>query len=179
LEKRKIGGIFLWIGGFLAVANAARYFIAGSEAADLDIFGFLSGLVYTCGAIELILGIIAIVGGLFAWNGRSYGFALTGSIICLISIGYFLLGSLFGLIALILIATSKEEFAGQAPAYPPGYPAPYPPGQPPYQQPYPGQYAPPPGQYPPQQPPPPPQQYPPTPPPPDQGGQPPQYPPPL
>lgn len=162
--KRQIGGILLIVGGLLAIAGAVQTFMAGAEAEDLPLFGdTIANIVYVCGGIELIFGIIALVGGLFAYNGKSYNIALLGGILCLLSIGPFFLGSLLGLVGLILIATSKEEFAGQAPAVPPGYAAAYPPG-----------YAPPPGQYPPPQQYPP-QQYPPQQPPPQQ---PPQYPPP-
>ena len=62
-----------------------------------------------CGVIGIILSIIVLVGGVMAIKKKNWAFALIGSIIGLVSVGFYL-GSLLSLIALILIVISKDEF---------------------------------------------------------------------
>jgi hypothetical protein len=133
-------------------------FVAGAGATTVPGIGDISGMIYTCAILELIFGIFALVGATMAFSGRSWGIALMGAIFCLLSVGFLFLGSLFGLLGLIFIAISREEFEG---ATPPPYRPQY--GQPAYQydqqpmQGYQQGYQQPyyPDQYPPQEPPPP------------------------
>ena len=55
------------------------------------------------GAIFVVLGIIAIAGGVSAVRRRSFGLALAGAICTLPSI-------IFGILALIFISLAREEF---------------------------------------------------------------------
>jgi len=75
-------------GGVLAVGSSA----------------FLFGGGVLCGAVLLVLGIIAILGGIFAIQRKNFALALIG--------GIFVVPSILGLIGLILIAVSKDEFKG-------------------------------------------------------------------
>jgi len=63
-------------------------------------------IVSTFGAIFIILGIVAIVGGTFATQRRIWGLALAGAICALIVPPGFILG----LLAVIWVAMSKKEF---------------------------------------------------------------------
>lgn len=121
VEKRVIAGILLIIGFIADLAQAMMTFVIGSEASSIPGIGDASGVFYTCAVIELVFGILALVGAAMALSGKSWGLALVGSIFCLLSLGFVFIGSLMGLIALILIAVSKDEFEGQAPQYPPQY----------------------------------------------------------
>jgi hypothetical protein len=137
VEKRAVAGILLIVGFIANLVQAMMIFIIGAEVSAFPGGGDAESVLYICATIELIFGIFAIVGAAMALSGKSWGLALVGSIFCLLSLGFMLIGSLMGLIALILIAISKDEFEGQAPAYAPAY------GAPPY-----GQYgAPPPPMY--------------------------------
>jgi hypothetical protein len=126
--------------------------VSADAAGDFDPTGFVEGAVVVCGAIFLIFSLIALMGAIMAITGKSWGLAIVGGIFGLLCIGFVGTGSLFGLIGLILIAISKDEFGEQPPPgamYPP--PAGYPPQQAPPAYPQPEQ-APPPGM-PPEQPP--------------------------
>ena len=57
-----------------------------------------------CGAILIVVAIIALLGGIFAVQRKNFGFAVVGGILSLG--GWFIPG----LIGLILVAISKDEF---------------------------------------------------------------------
>jgi hypothetical protein len=67
-------------------------------------FGIHPSAILPLFSIPLILGILAIIGGIYALHRKKSGLALTGSIAA------FLPFSLLGLASIILIALSKDEF---------------------------------------------------------------------
>jgi hypothetical protein len=88
------GGVLVLIGGIL-------YLGAGGVAMAGSSFVGLAGGVL-CGAVVLVLGILGILGGIFAIQRKSFAIALIG--------GIFTVPTILGLIGLILIAVSKDEF---------------------------------------------------------------------
>ena len=108
------GGILLLIAGIIALI------FWGIIAAALDIVGFglsqvpgaemIAGLLIICGVIGIILSLITLLGGIMALQRKKWGFALAGSIIGLLTLGPMFICSILSLIALILIAISKQEF---------------------------------------------------------------------
>ncbi len=160
MEKRIIGAIFLILSAVMGFALAGMLIVGTDSVKDVDPTGILEDALVTCGAIIAVFSILTLLGAISAFTGKSWGLALVGGIFGLLTFGFSGLGSLFGLIGLIVVAISSSEFKGHEPPpqpYPPqGYPPQgYPPqGYPPQQPPpgYPPQQ-PPPGQYPPQQPP--------------------------
>jgi len=104
-----VGGIFLLLGGILAAGNGIYIAILGGTLGSM--YGVnIGGIMAVCGAVEAIFGILALLGGIFAIQRKYWGIAIVGSIFGLISIGPLFLSSIFGLIGLILVATSKDEF---------------------------------------------------------------------
>jgi len=63
-----------------------------------------TGVLAVCGGILMVVGIIALLGGIFAIQRKHFGLAVLGGILSLG--GFFILG----LIGLILVAVSKDEF---------------------------------------------------------------------
>jgi hypothetical protein len=55
------------------------------------------------GGLLVLLGIIAIVGGIWALRRRSFGLSLAGAI-CILPLG------IFGILAIVFIALAKREF---------------------------------------------------------------------
>ena len=115
------GGVLGIIGGVFGLLNVlvivfygvmmASLFSADEEFEDssdgiwimLVIFGAM-GIVLTA------LSVMAIVGGISALKRRRFGLALGGSICCVIP------SSVFGILAIVFIAMSKDEFEKKAPA---------------------------------------------------------------
>ena len=63
------------------------------------------------GVISIIFGIFTLLGGIMSIKKKSWGLAIAGSILGVISgILIFWVASILSLISLILIAVSKEEF---------------------------------------------------------------------
>ena len=88
------GGVLVLIGGLLYL-GAGGVAMAGSS-----FIGLAGGVV--CGAVVLVLGIIGILGGIFAIERKNFAIALIG--------GIFTIPTILGLIGMILIAVSREEF---------------------------------------------------------------------
>jgi hypothetical protein len=105
------GGILNIIGGIIAIVIwlwMLTIFLAGmalAEEAGGEFTG-LFGLGAICLVLPIIGGIFALLGGIMALKRKNWGLALVGSII-----GLIFGGGIFCLIALILIAISRKEFA--------------------------------------------------------------------
>lgn len=103
-SKPAVGGVLLIIGGVLALFNGIIIFALGSVTVSVG------GSLTCCGGLELLFGIGALVGGISALQRSGFTWALIGAVLCLISVGPLFISSLLGLVALILIATSQNEF---------------------------------------------------------------------
>jgi hypothetical protein len=100
--KPVIGGVLILLGGIIGIISWGWTLAVGTA------FSFIPGLgalLMVCGIIGVVLSIIALLGGIFAIKRQKYGLALVGGI-CSLLVGYFILG----LIGLILVAISKDEF---------------------------------------------------------------------
>jgi hypothetical protein len=89
------------IGGILIMLPGIGYLIGGGVLAAGSSFVSFGGGVL-CGAVLLVLGIIAILGGIFAIMRKNFALALIG--------GIFTVPTILGLIGLILVAVSRDEF---------------------------------------------------------------------
>ena len=66
----------------------------------------MAGIIMICGVLLLIFGLIGLLGGIFAIKRTHFGLAILGGIFSLL-VGFII----FGLIGLILVAISKDEFS--------------------------------------------------------------------
>lgn len=107
--KPVVGGVLILIGAVI-VLSWGLALIGTMDALDalvlVDIEGWemLSDLVKACGAIFIVLGLISVIGAIFAIMRKSFGLAIVGGILALP--GAFI----FALIGIILVAISKDEF---------------------------------------------------------------------
>jgi len=117
-QKPTIAGVLLLIAGILAAINYAYILARSSETAG-EVVSYLPGIdvntfrniLVICGAIGLIFCLFAIIGGIMALQRRMWALALVGSILGLFTIGFVGEASIMSLVALVLIAMSKAEFA--------------------------------------------------------------------
>lgn len=68
---------------------------------------FIAGLGGVVGIPLIMVGLVAIIGGIYALRRRGWGMALAGAI-CALFIPYG--GSILGILAIIFVAISKPEF---------------------------------------------------------------------
>ena len=111
-----LGGALLVVAAILAIATWAYVIVAGSAFINSFVpagmgAGFLTGIIVVCGAIGIILGLIALLGGVMALMRKMWGVAILGAILGLFTIGFWGLSSLLSLVALIVIAVSHKDFA--------------------------------------------------------------------
>ncbi|HEX7392236.1 MAG TPA: zinc ribbon domain-containing protein [Thermoplasmata archaeon] len=115
-SKPTAGGVLILVAGILALANGVLYLFL-----DISDFGTIptlpegiteadiEGIMRACGAVMIIFGAIAILGGVFALQRKHFGLAVAGGIMGMLGIG-FSFGALLGLVGLILVAISRREF---------------------------------------------------------------------
>jgi len=97
-----IGGILIIIAAVIEIAMGGMLVAGGTAFLGLSLG--TSGIIVACGAIILIVGLVALLGGIFALQRKNFGLAVLGGVLSLG--GYFIPG----LIGLILVAVSKDEF---------------------------------------------------------------------
>jgi len=99
------GGILAILAGVLALGQGILYAGVSSAAAAY----IPTGALCLCGGVDMIFGLASIAGGIMALKRTSFGLALLGAILGMLGFG-FLIGALLGLIAVILIAISRNDF---------------------------------------------------------------------
>ena len=112
-EKAGFGGWMILISGVLAVLTGIYMVVDPETFVQLytDIgYTFATEVMVGAGVMTLIFGIVAIAGGVAAVKRRSWGLAVIGGFLGFIASGAFFLGTILGLIGLILVAISKREF---------------------------------------------------------------------
>ena len=99
-----IAGVFGFVGGLVLII------FGSASGAFLDYFGFgvfqwvPVTLILATGIPLLILGILALIGGIYALRRKVWGLALAGSIATV------LFSQLLGILAIIFVALSEDEF---------------------------------------------------------------------
>ena len=101
------GAINVLLGLVVVVALAGAGLLLGTEMIDVDLE--LAGMSWlgVLGVPLVVMGIVSIIGGVYALKRRLWGFALAGAI-CSIMAG----NLLYGTLAIVFISVSKSEFNG-------------------------------------------------------------------
>lgn len=111
-----VGGILIFVAGLIGMATGGILLAINAE--DLDAYGFgvagmtsmIENMLTVCGIIFIVLGLIALVGGVFGVLRKNWGLAVLGGVIGLLVLGPYMIGSLLSLIGLVLVAVSKKDF---------------------------------------------------------------------
>jgi len=118
-SKPLIAGILLIIAGALGILTWISALTFDISMLDPSVFqtqnitisaAQIQSIVQTCSIIGIILSVFPILGGILSIQKKLWGGALACGIISLFTVGPLFLSSILGLIALILIGISKDEF---------------------------------------------------------------------
>jgi hypothetical protein len=102
-----IGGNCAIAAGFLGMIQGIIAVAGGTLAINYSIT--ISGLQIVLGLVAMAFGFLSILGGIDARLRKNYKQSLTWAILGMVSFG-FGIGVFLGLVAVILIARSQEEF---------------------------------------------------------------------
>ncbi|MBU0624399.1 MAG: hypothetical protein KJ672_06085 [Candidatus Thermoplasmatota archaeon] len=112
-----VGGIMVLVVGIMGLAMGGLFFAI--DISDLDTYGIgsisgfedtIQNILYVCGAIFVILGLIAVVGGFFGVRRKHWGLAILGGVLGLFIITPYFVGSLVALVGIVLLAVSRKDF---------------------------------------------------------------------
>lgn len=109
-----LAGILILISGILALITGV-YMMADPGSllqmySDIG-YEFTEDTIVAAGAITVIFGIIAVAGGAMAIKRRHWGIAVAGGVFAFLGSGFFFIGTLLGLIGLILVIVARREFS--------------------------------------------------------------------
>ncbi len=99
------GAIMAILAGLLALGQGILY---ASVSAAVPSYVPTGSLCF-CGGLDILFGLASLAAGVFALRRSNFGLALLGAVLGMLGLGL-LIGALFGLIAVILIAISRNEF---------------------------------------------------------------------
>ena len=99
--KPVIGGVLILLSGISTLFGGIWIAAIGTTIAWIPFFP-ASTMFLACGVIFIILGLISVIGGIFAIKREKFGLAIISGILTIYT------G--IGLIGLILVAISKDEF---------------------------------------------------------------------
>jgi len=99
-----IGGIVVLVLGTVTGGLLGLFGVCGLPELSSIILPALGGIVVALAAFPLALGIVAIIGGIYAMRRQKWGLALAGAICAL------LVSSVLGIVAIIFVALGKDEF---------------------------------------------------------------------
>ncbi len=114
-----IGGVLIIIAGLAALGMGVAFMALDAQdiedwvdPAELDMsLSDLDDILFTCGAIVIVFGVIAVLGGVFAIVRKHFALAVVGGIFSILGLG-FAVGAVVGLIGLILVAVGRRSFDG-------------------------------------------------------------------
>ncbi len=107
-QKPVYAAIFLAGAGVLDMFTAI--IILDTKAPVTDVPINLSGFILFCGVLVFLLSLAGFAGAFVAYEKGSLTLVLVATIAVMLGVGPFYLAFLFGLVALILIALSTEQF---------------------------------------------------------------------
>ncbi len=118
-SKPLIAGILLIIAGLLAIITWVSALTIDLTMLDPSLFqtnnmtitpAQLESFVQICATIGIILSIFPLLGGILSIQRKLWGGAVACSIIAIFTVGPVFLSSIMGIIAVILVFLSKDEF---------------------------------------------------------------------
>jgi hypothetical protein len=106
--KPTAAGVLSIIAGAIGIITGIVFAVLGGIIGDIigTIFGIEWAWLRFLGAPSIVLGIIAIVGGIYALRRRVWGLALAGSICAFVADPLWILG----ILAIIFVSLGKGEF---------------------------------------------------------------------
>lgn len=102
-----LAGWLIIVAGLLAFSNGLMAFFGESSSIWFDI-DIGVNRYSVCGTMIMAFGVVAVAGGISAVRGKNLSLALAGA--ALGTMGDGLVGFLFGLIAIVLLFLSNEDF---------------------------------------------------------------------
>ena len=111
-----------WAGILLILAGIVGFIMAGYTLATADeimalaeeIYGSqvegMESVVYVLAGFWAICGAMSMLGGLFALRRQHYALVVIGAVLAIFTGGFFFEGTIMGLIALVLVLRSRQEF---------------------------------------------------------------------
>lgn len=112
MEKRVLAGFLLFF-GFLAIAvSIVGRFLEimelGEPETTLD--EQVLNELYLIAGLEAALAFLVVMGAMSSMAGWKWWLSMVGAVVCVLSMGAFLIASACGAIALVLLVMSRDEF---------------------------------------------------------------------
>ena len=107
-SKPVTGGILTLLSGAMAIFGAMNYAIGFSNSPGFgkgDIPPFVPSIIFGVPLMSIVIGVVALAGGILAIRRKRWKWALAGAIAGALSL------LPLGIAAIVLVAISRDEFA--------------------------------------------------------------------
>ncbi len=101
------GGILTLLSAAMAIFGALNYAIGFFDQPGIgkgDIPPFVPSIIFGVPMMSIVIGVLAVAGGIFAIFRKKWKWALTGAIAAALSL------LPLGIVAIVLITSSRDEF---------------------------------------------------------------------
>ena len=107
-----IGGILTLVGGIIGILAGLLYIILylAVLSNSMGMFDSMMALIFIYGSIGIVFGPIGVIGGFFALRKKSWTIPLIGAICAMISGLFTVIPLILGILGLIFVALSKNQF---------------------------------------------------------------------
>ena len=97
-------GMFVVIGLLVAFGGGVLTVVRVAELLPLWLSGMVQGFMIILAILLAVLSALPLIGGIYAIQRKSWGLALTGSIVAILSLAP------VGIVSTVLVALSRNEF---------------------------------------------------------------------
>jgi len=112
MEKRVLAGFLLFFGFLAIVIQTVPVMLDIMEAGQPEnvLEQDIRNEAYFILVLEIVLAVVVILGAMSSMAGWKWWLSMTGTIVCVLSMGVLFIASACGAIALVLLVMSKDEF---------------------------------------------------------------------
>jgi hypothetical protein len=108
-NRARLGGVLTLVAGIVGLVSGLIFLLTGG---NIEIaLTFPVTITALNGLPTLILGIIALAGGICAMRKRAFGFAVAGAVLSIIATFNLGIVIILGILGVIFTAMGKKEFA--------------------------------------------------------------------
>ncbi len=108
-NRARLGGVLTLVAGIVGLVSGLMFMLTGGNIESA--LTFPATITALNGLPTLIMGIIALAGGICAMRKRNFGFAVAGAVLSIVATFNLGIVIILGILGIIFTAMGKKEFA--------------------------------------------------------------------
>lgn len=108
-NRARLGGVLTLVAGIVGLVSGFMFMLTGGNIESA--LTFPTTITTLNGLPTLIMGIIALAGGICAMRKRAFGFAVAGAVLSIVATFNLGIVIILGILGIIFTSMGKKEFA--------------------------------------------------------------------